>query len=368
MILSGCHHSDSSSQQASRDNEALDVHAISLKSHPFNTTLQLPGRAHAYNRAEVRPQVNGIILKRFFKEGQRVVAGQQLYQIDPARYEAARSKAAATLFSANAQAQRDKPLAQAGAISHQAYDNAVAAAEEAAANLRTANINLGYTQVKAPLTGIIGRSAVTKGALVTDGQANELADITQLDPIYIDLTESYDELESQRKKLADGQLKKDAPVVELTMPDGSSYPIKGRLDFSEVNVDESTESVTLRATFDNPDQVLLPGMFVTATVQAGTYPNALVVPQQAIVRDSNGKPTVYIVDQSGAAKQVPVVTGAMVKGSYLILNGLTEGESVIVDNLQSIHDGQKVNVLPYHAANVMSQGGNEMSYIDPAAR
>ena len=245
-LLSGC-----KKEEAAPAPQIPQVGVVTLKAQPFTLTTDLPGRTTSYRSAEVRPQVNGIILKRLFKEGSDVKVGQQLYQIDPAIYESAVLSARATLQSAKSLADRYKQLVAEQAVSRQEYDNAEAARLEAEATLNTAQVNLRYTKVLAPLTGRIGRSLYTEGALVTSGQANALAVITQLDPIYVDVTQSSVEMLELRKDLADGRLKKageNAAKVKLTLPDGSEYGQEGRLEFSEVSVDETTGSVTLRAT------------------------------------------------------------------------------------------------------------------------
>ncbi|ENU0860834.1 efflux RND transporter periplasmic adaptor subunit [Citrobacter amalonaticus] len=350
----------------------LDVGVVTIQSQPLALLTELPGRTTAVNRAEVRPQVSGVILKRLFKEGSDVKAGQQLYQIDPASFQATRDKAAATLFSAHAQAQRDKPLAAANAISQQQYVSDIASEREAAADLKTADINLNYTQVRAPLSGTIGRSSVTEGALVTDGQSTALATITQLDPIYVDVTQSYGDILRMRREFDSGQLTRvgdNAVKVSLTLDDGSTYSLAGRLEFSEVSVDEGTGSVTLRATFPNPKHLLLPGMFVHAKLNEGTNQNAILVPQKAISRDSQGNATVFVVDGNDQAKQISITTSQMYGGNYLVTNGLSNGDKVIINNLQSVKDGQKVNPTEAQpSSSKKKQSSGNMSFIESAER
>ncbi len=350
----------------------LDVGVVTIQSQPLALLTELPGRTTAVNRAEVRPQVSGVILKRLFKEGSDVKAGQQLYQIDPASFQATRDKAAATLFSAHAQAQRDKPLAAANAISQQQYVSDIASEREAAADLKTADIDLNYTQVRAPLSGTIGRSSVTEGALVTDGQSTALATITQLDPIYVDVTQSYGDILRMRREFDSGQLTRvgdNAVKVSLTLDDGSTYSLAGRLEFSEVSVDEGTGSVTLRATFPNPKHLLLPGMFVHAKLNEGTNQNAILVPQKAISRDSQGNATVFVVDGNDQAKQISITTSQMYGGNYLVTNGLSNGDKVIINNLQSVKDGQKVNPTEAQpSSSKKKQSSGNMSFIESAER
>lgn len=350
----------------------LDVGVVTIQSQPLALLTELPGRTTAVNRAEVRPQVSGVILKRLFKEGSDVKAGQQLYQIDPASFQATRDKAAATLFSAHAQAQRDKPLAAANAISQQQYVSDIASEREAAPDLKTTDINLNYTQVRAPLSGTIGRSSVTEGALVTDGQSTALATITQLDPIYVDVTQSYGDILRMRREFDSGQLTRvgdNAVKVSLTLDDGSTYSLAGRLEFSEVSVDEGTGSVTLRATFPNPKHLLLPGMFVHAKLNEGTNQNAILVPQKAISRDSQGNATVFVVDGNDQAKQISITTSQMYGGNYLVTNGLSNGDKVIINNLQSVKDGQKVNPTEAQpSSSKKKQSSGNMSFIESAER
>ena len=269
-------------------------------------TTDLPGRTTAYRIAEVRPQVNGLILRRMFVEGSIVKAGQQLYQIDPAPYRAAldsalaaQSKAEAAATSARLLAERYKPLAEARAVSKQDYDNAVASAKQAEAdiasakaNVETARINLVYTRLLSPITGRTGRSSVTEGALVTSGQTTALVTIQQLDPIYVDVVQPSTLLLKLRKELTSGRLTQrgeDAALVMLTLEDGTRYSFPGKLKFSEVTVDQNTGSITLRSEFPNPNGLLLPGMFVHEQVQEGLRDRALMVPQQGVTRDPKGR-------------------------------------------------------------------------------
>jgi membrane fusion protein (multidrug efflux system) len=306
----------------------------------------LPGRTSAVRGAEVRPQVDGIILKRLFTEGSEVKAGQPLYQIDPATYQAAYDKAQATLTNANAVAKRYKPLSEAHAVSGQVYDDAVASAKEAAADLETARVNLNYTQVKAPITGHIGRSMFTEGALVTSGQSSYLTTIQQLDPIYVDVSESSQDLLRLRRALAEGHLKAagdNAAAVQLTLEDGSQYNQEGKLEFSEVTVDEGTGSVTMRASFPNPHNELLPGMFVHAILQQGVQEQGILIPQEAVSHDVKGKPYVYVVKTDNSVEQRAITTGEMAHGEWLVSQGLAAGEKVITDGLQSVRTGIKVS-------------------------
>lgn len=325
---------------------AVNVGVATLHSQPVTLFTQLPGRTTAVRTAEVRPQVSGIILKRLFTEGSEVKAGQPLYQIDPATCQAAYDKALATSINADKLAARYKPLAAAHAISFQTWDDAVAAAREAKADLESAKVNLNYTHVLAPIGGHIGRSLSTEGALVTSGQTGYMSLIQQLDPIYVDVSESSLNLLAQRRALADGRLKaagQNAAAVKLTLEDGSAYPLEGKLEFTEVTVDESTGSVTLRAAFPNPQRQLLPGMFVHASLPQGVAEQGLLVPLEAIMHDTKGRPYAYVVGADNRLQVQMVSTGQMVGKAWLVNSGLKAGDRVVVDGLQNVRAGTRVN-------------------------
>ncbi|QGU86428.1 efflux RND transporter periplasmic adaptor subunit [Erwinia sorbitola] len=323
----------------------VHVGISTLHSEAVTLFTQLPGRTTAVRTAEVRPQVSGIILKRLFTEGSEVKAGQSLYQIDPATYQATYDKAMATLINADKVAARYKPLAAAHAISQQVYDDAVATAREARADVETARVNLNYTKVRAPISGHIGRSLTTEGALVTNGQSSYMSLIQQLDPIYVDVNASSRDLLAQRRALADGRLKKagdNAAAVKLTLEDGSAYPLEGRMEFSEVTVDESTGSVTLRASFPNPQRNLLPGMFVHASFAQGIAEQGILVPQQSVMHDIKGRPYVYVVNTENRIREQLITTGQMIGQKWLVHTGLKEGDRVVVDGLQNVQPGTRV--------------------------
>lgn len=327
-------------------NKPVDVGVVTLSAETVTLLSQLPGRTTAVRTAEVRPQVSGIILKRLFKEGSEVKAGDPLYLIDPATYQAAFDKAQATLSNAQTLANRYKPLAAAHAVSQQTYEDAAASAKEAKADLETARVNLSYTHVYAPITGHIGRSLSTEGALVTSGQSSYLTTIQQLDPIYVDVSESSQALLRQRRALADGKLQavgNNAATVKLTLEDGSAYDEPGQLEFSEVTVDESTGSVTMRARFPNPKRLLLPGMFVHASFPQGIAEQGILVPQEAIMHDNKGRPYVYVVQADNHIAQQTITTGEMQHGKWLVESGLKAGDRVVVDGLQNLHVGSQVN-------------------------
>ena len=326
------------------------VSVVTLKAQPVPIATELPGRVSAYRVAEVRPQVNGIILKRLFTEGGEVKAGQQLYQIDPAPYQAAYDSAAAQAASAKAQAERYKPLAEANAVSKQDYDNAVAADLQARASVETARINLVYTRVLAPISGRISRSAVTEGALVASGQSTALATVTQLDPIYVDVTQPSGTLLRLKREAAAGQLKQAGEgqaQVRLKLEDASDYEQAGTLQFSEVTVDEGTGSITLRALFPNPDRILLPGMFVREQLQEGVRQDAVLVPQQGVTHDQKGQPTALVVGADNKVELRQLDTDRAIGDQWLVNSGLKAGDRVIVEGLQTAKPGIQVDPSEY---------------------
>jgi membrane fusion protein (multidrug efflux system) len=339
------------------------VGVLTLTPRTIERTTELPGRVNAVLTADVRPQVNGIILKRLFTEGSEVQEGQPLYQIDPATYQAAYDSAQAALAhdqaalaSARAKASRFKPLAAAQAVSTQEYDDAVAAAKEteadiatAKANIEQARINLDYTKVLAPISGRVGRSSVTPGALVTANQSAALATVTQLDPIYVDLNQSAATLLRLRQEMAKGEIELAGPGkarLKLKLEDGSDYALSGTLQFAEVTVDQGTGTVLLRAIFPNPDRILLPGMYVHAELQEGTDRNALLVPQQALSRNTRGDATVMLLGADNKAELRVVRTGPAIGQDWVITDGLKAGDKVIVDGLTSLRQGMVVQAVP----------------------
>jgi len=354
VFLAGCQE-----EAAPPAQQKPTVGVVTLQAEPFAVTTELPGRTRAYRIAEVRPQVNGIIQKRLFTEGSEVKAGQQLYQIDAAVYEATLKSAQASLASSKSLADRYAELVKDQAVSKQAYDEARAASLQAEAELERARIDLRYTKVLAPISGRIGRSAVTEGALVSNGQAQELATIQQLDPIYVDVTQPARDLLALRRDLADGRLQKageNAAKVTLKLEDGSDYGHEGKLEFSEVTVDPGTGSVTLRAVFPNPDKVLLPGMFVRAQLVAGLKSEAILVPQQGVTRNTKGDPTAMVVNAESKVEVRPIKTERAVVNRWLVGEGLQPGDRVITEGLQFIQPGVEVEVAP--AGNVDNRGAS----------
>ena len=324
---------------------------------------QLPGRVAAYQISDVRPQVNGVILKRLFQEGSFVRQGQTLYQIDPSVYNAQAAQAEANLQSARAQAEaartlasRYAPLVKQQAISKQDYTNAVAQARQAdasvaqnAAAVRTAQINQRYTRVPAPISGRVGLSNVTEGALVTANQPDALTTITRLDPVYVDIQESATDLLALRRALSQGGVVPTSATVRLKLPDGSDYGFTGKVQFSQVVVDQNTGTVTLRAVFPNPQSMLLPGMSVTAQFAQAIDTSAFLVPQQAISRDPQGDATLYVVGPGNRAVQRTVVTAQALGPYWVVTQGLAAGEKVITQGLGSVKDGIQIKPVPASA-------------------
>ncbi|NEX19207.1 efflux RND transporter periplasmic adaptor subunit [Thiorhodococcus mannitoliphagus] len=358
LLLAGCDKPDQAAGPGAGGAPTPEVGTVTVQARATTLTTELPGRTTSYRIAEVRPQVGGIIQERLFKEGGQIAVGQVLYQIDPAVYQAtfdsakaalARSKA--TLARAQLKADRYAGLVKANAVSQEDYDDAEAALKEAAASvavdeadLATARINLEYTRVTSPIAGRIGRSTVTQGALVTANQELALATVQQLDPIYVDLTQSSAQLLRLRRALEDGRLQRpdgDQPKVSLRLEDGSRYPLEGRLEFSEVTVDRGTGAVTLRASFPNPDDVLLPGMFVRASVEEGIRPDAILVPQQGVQRDRRGNPIALVLTASGEVEQRTLKTDRAMGNQWLVDSGLAPGDTLIVEGTQKVRAGAK---------------------------
>lgn len=334
-----------------------EVEVVTLKAEPLMMTTDLPGRTSAFRIAEVRPQVGGIILKRNYKEGSDVKAGESLYQIDPAPFQAAYDSAKADLAKAKANAEmarltvsRYKPLLGTNYISKQEYDTAVstyaqanASVQAAQAAVETARINLNYTKVTAPISGRSGKSNVTEGALVATGQAQPLTLVQQLDPIYVDVTQSSDDYLRLKKEISAGVIKQEAGkvIVRLVTQDNKDYAQPGYLEFSDVTVDETTGSISMRAVFPNPNEALLPGMFVRAKVDEGIRDNAILVPQQGVVRTPRGEATINVVNDKNVVETRVVTTGQAVGNQWLI-EGAKAGDRVVVLGLQKIKPGAKV--------------------------
>lgn len=354
LALTGC--DDNQAQQGGQ--QMPEVGIVTLKAEPLQITTELPGRTSAYRIAEVRPQVSGIILKRHFTEGSDVEAGVSLYQIDPATYQAAYESAKGDLAKAQAAAsiaqltlKRYQKLLGTQYISQQDYDTAQADALQANASVvaakaavETARINLAYTKVTSPISGRIGKSSVTEGALVQSGQATALATVQQLDPLYVDVTQSSNDYLRLKQELANGTLKQEngKAKVELVTNDGSKYPQTGTLEFSDVTVDQTTGSITLRAVFPNPDNTLLPGMFVRAKLEEGVNPNAMLVPQQGVSRTPRGDATAMVVGEGDKVEVRQITATQAIGDKWLVTDGLKTGDRVIVTGLQKVRPGAQV--------------------------
>lgn len=361
-----------------------EVATVTTQHQEILLTTELPGRTSAYRVAEIRPQVNGLIQKRLFTEGADVKAGEVLYRIDPASFQAALSNAEAALgrSEANLPAVRSRvaryeELLAAKAVSQQEYDDAAAALKQAEADIQyykaavqTARINLAYTRITAPISGRIGRSQVTEGALVTAYQPLALATIQQLDPIYVDVTQSTADLLRLKRRMASGELNPNGEAqksVKLILEDGTPYSLEGVLQFREVTVDPSTGSVILRAEFPNPDGLLLPNMFVRAVMQEGLDPKALLIPQQAVARDPKGNPLAMIVDAEGKAQQRMLSVDRAIDDQWLVTDGLAPGDRVIVEGRQKVRPGMPVNAVPLPADKAAGSAATAMPNAAAAA-
>jgi len=356
-----------------------EVSTVTVKPQQVLLTTELPGRTSARLISEIRPQVSGIIQKRLFTEGAHVKAGQMLYQIDPAPFQAALDNANASLARAEAnlpairsKAERFRELLDDKAVSQQDYDDAAAALKQTEADVQywkatveTARINLGYTRIVAPISGRIGISNVTEGALVTAHQPTALATIQQLDPIYVDVPQSTAELLRLQRRLEEGRLKYEAAgqnKVRLILEDGTEYPLEGILQFRDVSVDPSTGSVILRIIVPNPKGVLLPGMFVRAVVKEGVNKQALLIPQQAVSRDPKGNPVTLIVDADGKVQQRMLTVDRTIGDKWLVSSGISDGDRVIIEGVQKVRPGASVKVVPF------DEGRNDTAKPENTAR
>jgi len=350
-----------------------EVGTVTLAPQRVTLTTELPGRTSPYLVAEIRPQVNGLIQEREFTEGTDVKKGSVLYQIDPAPYQAAYDQAAAALEVAKAnlpalrsRAERMRGLAEARAAGQQQADDAEAALHQAEANvtaaeaaLEAARVNLSYTPIKAPISGRIGRSAVTIGALVTAFQPTPLATVQQLDPIYVDVTQATAEVLRLQRALAKGQITggDSSRSVKLLLEDGTPYGQAGRLEFRDVTVDPTTGSVALRMVFPNPDRVLLPGMYVRAVVEEGVVDDALLVPQQGITRDPKGNPVALVVQSDGTVEQRAPTIDRAVGDAWLVTGGLAPGDRLIVESKGQVRPGQTVHAVPFEGGAAPASAG-----------
>jgi membrane fusion protein (multidrug efflux system) len=362
-----------------------EVGVVTVTPRAVPLTTELPGRLEASRVAQVRARAAGILQKRLFREGSDVKAGQRLFQIDPAPYQASLASAQATLARAQAnltqaaaQAERFKPLLDADAISKQEYINAVAAHKQAEADvaaakaaLRSAQINLGYADVTAPISGRIGRALVTEGALVGQGEATQLAVIQQINPMYLNFTQSTGDVLRLRRALDSGRLQRadggDAARVRLRLEDGSEYKLSGKLLFTDLTVDPGTGQVTLRAEVPNPRGLLLPGMYVRVLLDQAQMADAITLPQQAVTRGPTGD-TVMVVGADGKVTPRQVKVGSVQDGQWLILDGLKAGEMVMVDGFQKLRGGAPVKPVPWQSGDVPAKGAAQAaSAAAPAA-
>lgn len=355
VLLAGC-----SAGKERKDPPPPEAGYVVLSAQTVPLTVELAGRTTAFETSDVRPQVSGVIKDRLFQEGSIVKEGQTLYDIDPSLYQAAVAQARANVLNAEAnraaaeaKANRYKPLADIEAVSKQDYTDALAAAHQAAAQvaqtkaaLETAQINLRFTRVPAPITGRIGRSLVTTGALVTNGQTTPLATIERLDPIFVDIQQSSADLIALRRQVASGGASSGSASVQLMLEDGSAYPLTGQMEFAEAIVDPNTGSVTLRARFPNPQGLLMPGMFVRARLSQLEAHNAILAPQQAVSRDPRGAATVYVVGPGNKAVMRSVAADRTVGDKWLITSGLAPGDKLITEGLDRIKPGMAVRPVP----------------------
>ncbi|MET0267586.1 MAG: efflux RND transporter periplasmic adaptor subunit [Duganella sp.] len=361
-LVAGC---SKSTTEAPRTQQVAEVGVYKVVQEPLQITTELPGRTSAFQVAEVRPQVNGVIQKRLFVEGADIKAGTPLYQIDPSIYQAsvnsakaALSRAKANLLTTGPKAARYKELLAMEGVSRQDYEDAVAAeaqakadVESATAALDEANINLRFTHVNAPISGRISRSNVTPGALVTANQTNALTTVQQLDPIYVDVTQSSEDMLRLKRALENGSLKRSGQAnVSLVLADGSKYAEAGKLQFSDVSVDQGTGNVVLRAIFPNPKHDLLPGMFVRAVIDSGVDEKAIVVPQQGVSRNQKGEATALVLNKQGKVEQRTLVTAGTHGDKWLVKSGLAEGDQVIVEGVQKVKPGAPAAVAKAPAA------------------
>lgn len=358
VFLSACQ-PDAQEQQQAPGQQKPAVSVVELVEQSVTLKTELPARAVAVRRAEVRPQINGIIEKRLFREGAMVEAGEQLYQIEPEIYDAdlqtaqaSLKRAQANLTSTQAREARYRDLLDDNAISQQEYDDALASFEQAQAEVAVsksevamAEINLKYTRVNAPIAGRIGQSYFTEGALVSAQQEATMATIHQLDPIYVDIPQASKILLNLRRQVMEGKLSEDDnPEVIITLEDGSKYPLTGQLQFTEVDVNQNTGSVVMRAEFDNPEGMLLPGMYVRAEIIEGRKDDALLVPQKAVTFDREGNATLFIVNGDNQIEQRKLSVRRAIGQNWLLRNGLSAGDRVVIEGLQNIADGDTVQI------------------------
>jgi len=360
-----------------------EVSVIEIKPQAATLTTTLPGRTTAFETSDVRPQVNGLIVARLFQEGETVQKGQALYRIDPQPYvqqvasaRAAVARARAAIASSAALRRRYGELVKINAIAKQDYDNAITSAQQAQADvsaqqaaLRTAEIDLERTTVRAPISGRIGRSLMTTGSLATAGQTDPLATIQRLDPIYVDVPQSSADLLKLRQQLLAGELARggNAARVQLRLEDGSIYPVEGRLQFADVTVDPQTASQTIRAVFPNPRGLLLPGMYVRAELVEGVQGNALLVPQRAVTRNERGEPVAMVVGRDNKVAQRTLTADRAVGNAWLVTKGLNPGDRVIMEGAASLKPGATVRAVAWKATPAANAQPNAQASAQPSS-
>jgi membrane fusion protein (multidrug efflux system) len=381
LILGGC--GQQTNKGGSPPGGPAEVAVVTIQPKRLVITTELAGRTSANRVAELRPQVSGVIQKRLFKEGSDIKVGQALYQIDPATYQAALDNAKAALGRAEAnlpairlKADRLRELLIEKAVSQQDYDDVSAALKQTEADVQywkamveTARINRGYTLITAPISGRIGRSQVTEGALVTANQPAALATIQQLDPMYVDVPQSTTELLRLRRRLDEGRLSRNGQIrnkVRLLLEDDTKYPLEGALQFRDVTVDPTTGSVILRIIFPNPKGYLLPGMFVRVVLEEGVNPKALLIPQQAVSRNPKGDPLALLVDAEGKVQQRMLTLDRTIGDAWLVSSGIVAGESVIVEGVQKARPGAIVKAVPFEAGGGKKNGESKNTAPKPA--
>lgn len=379
LLTSGC-----KQQSTTAKGGPPEVAVVTTLQERVAITSELMGRISPYLIAEVRPQVNGIIQKRLFKEGADVKAGDVLYQIDPSTYQAAYASAKANLARAEAnvtsiryRAERYRELVDSKAVSRQEYDDAVAALKQAEAEIQagkaaveTARINLAYTRITAPISGRIGRSLVTVGALTTAGQGTALTTIQQIDPIYVDVTQSSASLLRLQQSIANGHLKKDgadSTKAKLLLENGTPYPLEGILQFRDVTVDPTTGSFILRIVFPNPKGTLLPGMYARSIIEEGINEQALLIPQQGVSRNPKGEPIALIVDSEGKVQLRMLMLDRTIGDKWLVSAGLAAGDRIIVEGMQKVKPGVSVKVISFDAT-AAKRSGKQESAVSPVAK
>lgn len=373
LLLAAC--GGGSEQQAPAPAGPPQVSYIAVSEQPVTLSTELPGRTSAYETSDVRPQVNGLVLARLFQEGDMVRKGQPLYRIDPAPYQAqvasaraAVARARAAIASTAALARRYNELVKINAISRQEAENAVTSAQQAQADvaaqqaaLRNAEIDLARTTIRAPISGRIGRSTFTTGALVTASQAEPLATIQRLDPIFVDIQQSSADVLNLRQQIMQGELSRGsgAARVRLKLENGSTYPLEGTLKFTDVSVDPTTGSQVVRAVFSNPRGLLLPGMFARAELIEGTKEGGILVPQRAVTRDEKGGAVVMVIGADGKLQPRPITTSRTVGQNWLVTAGLKTGDKVVVEGAQNLQPGTPVKGVVYQQTQQQAAPGQQ---------